>query len=134
MATMSSALRHPERDPALLAFIKCHMTSMTRWNVLRVLSQDPGYHWSVDEVARRAHGPGDGTRRSLEDLATEGLVERYDGPEGPPMPWMGPRPPPGCLPGCRSRPRATTGYARSSSPGCSKEMVPLRQQGPVNSV
>jgi hypothetical protein len=83
MATMSGALGQPERDPALLAFIKCHLTSMTRWNILRVLSQDPGYHWSVDEVARQAHGSGAGTRRSLEELATEGLVERYDGPDGP---------------------------------------------------
>ena len=83
MATMSAALGHPERDPALLAFIKCHLTSMTRWNILRVLSQDPGYHWSVDEVARQAHGSGDGTRSSLEELAAEGLVERYDGPDGP---------------------------------------------------
>src|SRR5688572_33499249 len=82
MATMRGVLGHPEFDPALLAFIKCHLTSMTRWNILRVLSQDPGYHWSVDEVTRQAHGSGDGTRRSLEELATEGLVERYDGPAG----------------------------------------------------
>lgn len=43
MATTSSALGRPERDPALLAFIKCHLTSITRWNILRVLSEDPGY-------------------------------------------------------------------------------------------
>ena len=54
MATMRGALGQPERDQALLAFIKCHLTSMTRWNILRVLSQDPGYRWSVDEVARQA--------------------------------------------------------------------------------
>ena len=83
MATLSAALGQPERDPAFLAFIKCHLTSMTRWNILRVLSQDPGYRWSVDEVARQAHGSGDRTRRSLEELATEGVVERYDGPDGP---------------------------------------------------
>jgi DNA-binding MarR family transcriptional regulator len=83
MAIMSAVLGQPERDPALLAFIKCHLTSMARWNILRVLSEDPGYHWSVDEVARQAHGSGDITRRSLEELADEGLVERYAGPLGP---------------------------------------------------
>ena len=72
-----------ERDPALLAFIKCHLTSMDRWNILRVLSEDPGYHWPPDEVAHLAQRAGDATRRSLEELATEGLVARHDGPEGP---------------------------------------------------
>src|SRR4030095_16266594 len=72
-----------ERDPALLAFIKCHLTSMARWNILRVLGEDPGYHWPLDEVARLAQGAGDATRRSLEELATEGLVARHDGPNGP---------------------------------------------------
>jgi hypothetical protein len=72
-----------ERDPALLAFIKCHLTSMARWNILRVLSEDPGYQWRPDEVARLAHGPGDETHRSLEALADEGVLERHDGPDGP---------------------------------------------------
>jgi hypothetical protein len=83
MAIMSGVLGRPERDPALLAFIKCHLTSIARWNILRVLSEDPGYHWSVDEVARLAHGSSDGTRKSLEELVTEGVVERSDGPNGP---------------------------------------------------
>jgi len=81
---MRGVLGHPEIDPALLAFIKCHLTSIARWNILRVLSEDPGCQWSVDEVARQAHGSGDATRGSLEELADEGLVERYDvGPGGP---------------------------------------------------
>jgi hypothetical protein len=83
MATMEGVLGRPERDPALLAFIKCHLTSITRWNILRVLSEDPGYQWPVDEVAHQAHGSGDATHRSLEELADEGLVKRCDGPYGP---------------------------------------------------
>jgi hypothetical protein len=83
MATTSRALGQPERDPALLAFIKCHLTSIARWNILRVLSEAPGYPWSVDEVAHQAHGSGDATRRSLDELADEGLVARSDGPQGP---------------------------------------------------
>ena len=82
MAIMSGVLGLAEHDPAFLAFIKCHLTSIARWNILRVLSEDPGYRWSVDEVARQAHGSGDGTRRSLDALVTEGVVERYDGPDG----------------------------------------------------
>ena len=83
MAVLRGVLGRAERDPALLAFIKCHLTSMARWNILRVLSEDPGYQWPPDEVARLAHGSGDATRRSLEALADEGLVERHDGPDGP---------------------------------------------------
>jgi hypothetical protein len=37
----------------------------------------------VDGVARQVHGSGDTTRESLDELADEGLVERYDGPIGP---------------------------------------------------
>jgi hypothetical protein len=80
--TAVAAFDQAERDPALLAFIRCHLTSMARWNILRVLSEDPGYRWSPDEVARLALGAGDATRRSLEELATEGLVARHDGPDG----------------------------------------------------
>jgi hypothetical protein len=83
MVTLRGVLGQAERDPALLAFIKCHLTSIARWNILRVLSEDPGYQWSADEVARQAHGSGDATRRSLEALADEGLVARSDGPQGP---------------------------------------------------
>jgi DNA-binding MarR family transcriptional regulator len=80
---MRGALVLPEHDPALLAFIKCHLTSMDRWNILRVLSAEPGYPWPVAELARLTHGSDAATRGLLEDLAAEGLVERYDGPEGP---------------------------------------------------
>ena len=83
MPTLSDVLGRAECDPALLAFIKCHLTSMARWNILRILSEDPGYGWPLGEVARLAHGSDDATRRSLEALADEGLVERHDGPEGP---------------------------------------------------
>ena len=82
MASMSGALGLPEHDPALLAFIKCHLTSMARWNILRAMTEDPGYPWSVDELARQAHSSGAAARRLLEELVAEGLVERYDGSDG----------------------------------------------------
>jgi len=83
MATLHDVLCRVECDPALLAFIKCHLTSMARWNILRVLSEDPDYQWPLGEIARLAYGTGDATRGSLEALADEGLIERQDGPDGP---------------------------------------------------
>jgi len=83
MVPLSDVLYRAECDPVLLAFVKCHLTSIARWNILRVLSDDPGYQWPLREVARLAHGSDDATRRSLEALADEGLVERHDGPDGP---------------------------------------------------
>ena len=83
MAITSRALGRPEHDPALLAFIKCHLTSMARWNILRVLSQEPDYRWSVDDVACQVHASSDATRDALDELAGEGLLERYAGPLGP---------------------------------------------------
>src|SRR5690349_3747573 len=46
--TATAVFVQAECDPALLAFIKCHLTSMARWNILRVLGEDPGYHWPLD--------------------------------------------------------------------------------------
>ncbi len=31
----SAAVAQPELDPALIAFVKCHMTSFVKWDVLR---------------------------------------------------------------------------------------------------
>ena len=125
MATLSSVLCRDECDPALVAFIKCHLTSMVRWNILRVLSEDPGYQWPTDEVARLAHGSDDVTRRSLEGLADEGLVERHNGHGRTFLrPGRNRAHRPVCLPGCNVRPRATMACARSSSPGCSKDVAP----------
>jgi hypothetical protein len=80
---MSDAFGPAERDPALLAFIKCHLTSMSRWNILRVLSEEPGPPWCVDDIARQTHTVVDVARRSLDELTDEGVIERYDGPAGP---------------------------------------------------
>ena len=83
MATLSRAPVRPEHDAALLAFIKCHLTSFARWNILRVLTEAPDYRWSASEVARRAHRSGDAAQRALDELVTEGVVHRDDGPGGP---------------------------------------------------
>src|SRR4051812_22246649 len=90
--TAVAVVDRAEHDPALLAFIKCHLTSMARWNILRVLSEDPGYHWPPAAIARLALGAGDATHASLEALADEGVVERHDGPDGPSYALQGTEP------------------------------------------
>lgn len=72
-----------QRDPALLAFIKCHLTSFTRWNTLCVLAQAPGHWRDANVVARAIRTPTDAVRADLEALARECLVECQHGPEGP---------------------------------------------------
>ena len=38
----TSGFESAEADPALLAFVKCHITSLAKWEVLRVLAPRPG--------------------------------------------------------------------------------------------
>ncbi len=82
MATMSGALGHPERDAPLLAFIDCHLTSIARWNIVRVLTESPEYGWTVSAMARAARATGEATWIALDEFAEEGLVRRRDGPDG----------------------------------------------------
>ena len=42
-------------DPALLAFVKCHVTSAVKWEVLRVLASQDGAWVCADQLARRSH-------------------------------------------------------------------------------
>ena len=39
MVILLTVLGRAECDPALLAFIKCHLTSVAHWDLLRVLSE-----------------------------------------------------------------------------------------------
>lgn len=62
-------------DPALLAFIKCHITSPVRWEVLRVLASQDGAWLGIDQLARGSHRPVAELARALADLAADGVVE-----------------------------------------------------------
>ena len=42
-------------DPALLAFVKCHVTSPVKWEVLRVLASQEGAWTRADQLARSSH-------------------------------------------------------------------------------
>lgn len=64
-----------EHDPAILAFLKCHVTSFLRWDLLRLLV-DFGERWTdPDEAARDLHKPRPAVEAALQELADEGLVE-----------------------------------------------------------
>jgi hypothetical protein len=64
-----------ELDPALLAFVKCHVTSPARWEVLRTLASQDGAWTSANQLARRTHRHPHEVTLALQDLASDGIVE-----------------------------------------------------------
>ena len=62
-------------DPALLAFIKCHVTSPLKWEVLRVLADLDGGWIRADHLARRCHRQRQEITQPLADLVLDGVVE-----------------------------------------------------------
>ena len=65
-------------DPALLAFVKCHVTSPARWEVLRLLACHNGEWLSCEQLAHGSHVRGGDLATALADLVADGLVERRD--------------------------------------------------------
>jgi hypothetical protein len=62
-------------DPALLAFVKCHVTSPVKWEVLRVLASQDGAWIRAEQLARQTHRPLDELTPAIADLAADGVVE-----------------------------------------------------------
>ena len=62
-------------DPALLAFVKCHVTSPARWEVLRTLANQDGGWLGAQAVARVTHRPELEVTQTLAELTADGLVE-----------------------------------------------------------
>src|SRR5919199_3711401 len=71
-----------ELDPALIAFVKCHVTSPTKWEVLRVMAGQEGTWLHPGQVARASHRPMVEVSAALAELASDGVLER--GPDGAP--------------------------------------------------
>jgi hypothetical protein len=69
-------------DPALLAFVKCHVTSPVKWEVLRVLASQDGAWIRADQLARRTHRQPTELAAAIASLAADGVVEIL--PAGPP--------------------------------------------------
>ena len=62
-------------DPALLAFVKCHVTSPVKWEVLRVLASQDGTWLRADQLARRCHRGTAEITAAVTELANDGVVE-----------------------------------------------------------
>jgi hypothetical protein len=71
---------HPELDPALLAFVKCHITSFVKWDVLRALSDHVGFWTDPQSLARELNRPLEKVQDALDELSQESIVELV-GPE-----------------------------------------------------
>ena len=83
MVPLSSILERPAHDSALLEFIKCHVTSLVRWNVLRLLADDPDGPWTDRTVAHDVHVSCLAARLALAELAAEGVIRCSNGVDGP---------------------------------------------------
>jgi len=66
---------HSELDPALLAFVKCHITSFVKWDVLRSLSEHIGFWLEPASLARELNRPADKVRDAMQELVDEDIVE-----------------------------------------------------------
>src|SRR5215216_5840114 len=66
-------------DPALLAFVKCHITSPLKWEALRVLAEHNGVWLDTARLARAAHRTPTEITPTLAGLVAEGIVEELDG-------------------------------------------------------
>jgi hypothetical protein len=67
-----------ELDPALLAFVKCHVTSPLKWEALRVLASREGEWLGAAELARVLHKD---PTPALGELSQEGVIEVDESPE-----------------------------------------------------
>jgi MarR family len=62
-------------DPALLAFVKCHVTSPVKWELLRVLEGQDGAWTRADQLARRCHRQRQEISQPLAELVADGVLE-----------------------------------------------------------
>jgi DNA-binding transcriptional ArsR family regulator len=62
-------------DPALLAFVKCHINSVAKWDALCVLADRVGVWHDVGDLAHALNMPKDKVAAALADLANDGVVE-----------------------------------------------------------
>jgi MarR family len=62
-------------DPALLAFVKCHVTSPAKWEVLRVLADQDGTWIRGDQLAQRCHRRTAEVTQVLGEFVSDGVAE-----------------------------------------------------------
>lgn len=66
-----------ELDPALIAFVKCHVTSPVKWELMRTLVNQDGAWLSAAELACRTHRQPPEVACALKELASDGIVESF---------------------------------------------------------
>ena len=66
---------YPDPDPAMLAFVKCHITSPAKWEVLRLLASQDGAWISAAQLARGTHRHPTEIEAALTGLSSDGVVE-----------------------------------------------------------
>lgn len=66
-------------DPALLAFVKCHITSPAKWEVLRVLASQNGAPVSGEQLVRGTHRHAREVATALDELVADDLVQAVPG-------------------------------------------------------
>jgi len=69
-------------DPALLAFVKCHVTSPLKWEALRVLAAQNGAWLGIEQLARATHKQAVELTSTLAELVSEGVLEVGPADEG----------------------------------------------------
>ncbi|MBI4493969.1 MAG: hypothetical protein HY690_14360 [Chloroflexi bacterium] len=85
LGNLAPSVLHPDHDPAVLAFIKCHVTSLPKWHVLRSLCSQPGRWLDATSLSRQSGHAGGGIAQALAELAREGVLEQACGPYGEPL-------------------------------------------------
>jgi len=72
---IATGFEHLYPDPALLAFVKCHVTSALKWEVLRVFANQEGTWLRTEQLARATHKEPAELGVVLNELLAEGVVE-----------------------------------------------------------
>ncbi|HEX3243776.1 MAG TPA: helix-turn-helix domain-containing protein [Chloroflexota bacterium] len=75
MNSTGSTGHRPEADPALLAFIKCHVRSVATWDALCVLAREVGRWFTQNQLERELGMPPARVSAALLDLVRDGIIE-----------------------------------------------------------
>lgn len=62
-------------DPAILAFVKCHITSFVKWDVLRLLADNAGQWLTMEAIAMELSRHPATVGAALHSLAAEHVIE-----------------------------------------------------------
>jgi len=63
-------------DPALIAFVKCHVTSPVKWEALRTLATQNGGWFGIEQLARAIHKHPALLANAMAELTAEGVIEQ----------------------------------------------------------